>query len=256
GTGTNGGTRMALRQYAVVMALGILIGGVVGGVVVATDLTPIETVDDVLGGEDELAGVGTPSDIGGGTTDGGDGGDGGTPQDSGTATATDTATAASTATATESGDTGGTGGTSGTDTPASTPTETASSGTTDTATSTATVTGDAFSFAIQEITECGDTCRDITAAVTNEQSTEASDVTTFTQIYAGNETTSDAKIYENRQSVGAIPAGETATTTQRVEFTLTEAVKIRDNGGWITIVTKITDADGDTVTVTQRRDVT
>lgn len=239
---------MALTKYGIVMALGILIGVVVGGLAVAADVAPVESIDDALGGEDELAGVGTPADIGVGDSE--DSGDGGTPQDDGTATAT--------ATATDTSDSSDTGGTDATDTPASTPTETAASGATDTATATATASGDnePFSFAIREITQCGDTCRDISAAVTNEQSSDASDVTTFTEIYAGNETTSDAKIYENEQSVGAIPAGETTTTTQRVEFSLTEAVQIRDNGGWITIVTKITDADGDTVTVTQRRDVT
>lgn len=242
---------MALKQYAVVMALGVLIGAVVGGLVVAADVAPVESIDDALGSDDELAGVGTPSDVGvGGTDDGGEE----TPQDD-TAAATATDTAASTPT--DSSDDGGTGET--TDTVAATPTETAASGLTDTATATATdtsvVSGDAFSFAIQEITECGDTCRDITAAVTNEQSGEAGNVTTYTQIYAGNTTSSDARVYENRESIGAISAGETVTTTQRVEFTLTEAVQIRDEDGWITIVTKITDADGDTVTVTQRRDV-
>lgn len=245
---------MALTKYGIVMALGILIGVVVGGAAVAADMPPVESIDDALGGEDELAGVGTPSDIGVGGSEGGD--DDGTSQDGDTAT--DAGTATATDAATDTSDSSDTGGTDATDTPASTPTETAASGTTDTATATATASGDSepFSFAIQEITECGDTCRDITAAVTNEQSSDASDVTTFTEIYAGNETTSDAKIYENEQSVGTISAGETTTTTQRVEFSLTEAVKIRDNGGWITIVTKITDADGNTVTVTQRRDVT
>lgn len=238
---------MALKQYAVVMAFGVLIGMVVGGTVVAADVAPIESIDDAVGDEDELAGVGTPSDIDSGTDDG-------SSQDGDTTTTTDTE--AATATATDTSDSSDAGGTDETDTPASTPTETAASGSTDTATSTAIGNDGPFSFVIQEITQCGDTCRDITAAVTNEQSTEASDVTTFTEIYAGNETSSDTKIYENEQSVGTIPTGETTTTTQRVEFSLTEAVQIRDNGGWVTIVTKITDADGETVTVTQRRDVT
>jgi hypothetical protein len=238
---------MALKDYVIVLALGVLIGAVVGGAVMAADVAPIETIDDVMGSDDELAGIGDGPDVGSDGTDGDseetptDTSDGASPTPTDTATATAADGGAETATATDT----------------ATPTETAAGTSAGTATDTATATaaGDPFSFFITEITNCGDTCRDISAELTNEQSSEAGNVTTYTRIYAGNTTAEDAKVWENRKQFGAMAPGETQQTTQRVEFSLTDAVTINEKDGWVTIVTTINSED-ETMTVTERRKVT
>jgi hypothetical protein len=239
---------MALKQYAVVLALGVLVGMVLGGTVMAMDVAPIETVDDVIGSDDELAGIGDGPDVG--TSEPTDTGGDSTPTDSGTDTGGAT-TDDGTATATPGSD-GGTDTPDSTATPADTATATPGSGST--ATGTATAANSPFSFVVTNVESCGDTCRDITAELTNDQSSAAENVTTFTEMYAGNSTDADDKVWEGRDQFGTLAAGETVETTQRVEFSLNDGIKIRNNGGWVTIVTTIR-SNGETQTVTERRKV-
>lgn len=133
--------------------------------------------------------------------------------------------------------------------PTETPTQTTSGS--DGGTTTADPAPD-FAFAIDRIEECGRTCRDVTSTLTNDGAA-ASDVTVYTRIYAGNGTDGDV-IWEGRERVGALGAGESYTTTERVELSLTDALAVENEGGWITVQTTIQSAEK-TVTVTQRRQV-
>lgn len=108
-----------------------------------------------------------------------------------------------------------------------------------------------FTFAIDRIESCGTTCRDVTSTLTNQQSTDATDVTVETEIYAGNGTDGDP-IWTDTESVGTLAAGDSDTTTKQVDLSLTDAYAIEQNDGWITIETTIT-SDGETVTMTERR---
>jgi hypothetical protein len=110
-----------------------------------------------------------------------------------------------------------------------------------------------FAFAIDEIEQCGSTCRDVTSTVTNQQSSEATGVDVTTDIYAGNGTGGDT-IWSGEESVGALPAGESYTATKRVELGMSDALAVEQNDGWITIETTI-ESDSKTMTITQRRDV-
>lgn len=104
-----------------------------------------------------------------------------------------------------------------------------------------------FSFVITEITECGDTCRDVTVDLTNNQADAATDVSVYTRVFAGNSTAESDKIWEGREVIGRMAAGETVTSTRRVELSFQEAIAVRNNDGWITIVTTV---ESNEVTIT------
>ncbi|MFB6360508.1 MAG: hypothetical protein ABEH59_04215 [Halobacteriales archaeon] len=97
-----------------------------------------------------------------------------------------------------------------------------------------------FTFVIDNIEECGQTCRDVTATLRNNQDDPASGVTVFTRVFAGEDNTAeDDLVWEGKEEVGTIDAGGSHTTTRRVELSLLEANKIQQKGGWITIVTTV-----------------
>lgn len=232
---------MEPREYAVVLALGVLLGVVAGGLVVAFDVQPFETVDDAVG-ENELAGiedgsaVGTESGGGDETATADDGGSTpeGTPtpsSDGGTATAT---AAPDTRTATASG------GGDGTETDAGS------------ATPTATATPAQFAFVVEEITECGRTCRTVTSSVTNDGDETATSVVVETRLYAGNSTAESDRIYTGTEDVGALAAGEAARTTRDVDLSASEALAVDEAGGWVTVET-IVRSDQTTERSTTRR---
>lgn len=227
---------MEPREYAVVLSLGVLLGVVAGGLVVAFDVQPFETVDDAVGGN-ELAGIADGSAVGtesGGetaTADSGGSMSDGTPtpaSDGGTATAT---AAPDTRTATASGGDG---------------TETAAGSATPTATPAQ------FAFVVEEITECGTTCRTVTSSVTNDGDETATGVVVETRLYAGNSTAESDRIYTGIEDVGELAAGETARTTRDVDLSASEALAVDRAGGWVTVVT-VVQSDQTTERSTTRR---
>lgn len=97
-----------------------------------------------------------------------------------------------------------------------------------------------FTFAIDEVAECGLTCRDVTATVTNNQDEEASGVNVYSRIFTGkNNTETDDLVWEGKEDVGSLDAGGAHTSTTRVELSLQDAQKIENNDGWITIQTTV-----------------
>ena len=137
-----------------------------------------------------------------------------------------------------------------TETPTQTPAES------DDGEATATVTPEpepAFAFTIDRIEECGETCRDVTSTLINDGDAAATNVTVYTRIYAGNGTDGDV-VWGGRERVGALDAGDSHTTTERVELSFADALAVESAGGWITVQTTI-QSDEKTVTDTQRRQV-
>lgn len=130
------------------------------------------------------------------------------------------------------------------------PTATTSDGTGTTATETP-----PFSFIIDEIEECGQTCRDVTATLHNTQDETATGVTVFTRVFAGEDNTADEDlVWEGKEEVGTIEASASHTTTRRVELSLQDARKIDQNGGWITLQTSV-QTDDQTVTFSDSEQV-
>lgn len=117
--------------------------------------------------------------------------------------------------------------------------------------------GDAtpFTFSVDGVEECGQTCRDVTATLTNERNETATGVTSYIRIYAGeNNTDPDDVVWEGTVDVGTLEAGASETTTERIELSLGDALEIDQNGGWITIQTTV-ESDDTTVTDEESRQV-
>jgi len=117
----------------------------------------------------------------------------------------------------------------------------------------AAASGSPFTLTVDRIENCGNTCRDVTTTLTNEQSTAAENVTVYTRIFAGNGTDGDV-VWQGVEAVGRLDAGESVTATERIELSYTDGLTVRQHDGWVTIQTTI-QSDGETVTVTKRRQV-
>lgn len=111
-----------------------------------------------------------------------------------------------------------------------------------------------FASTIDSIDKCGETCRDVTATITNQQNETVTGVTVYTRIYAGNSTASGDRIWSGNEQVGTLEANGSYTSTKRVELSLLEARKVQNNDGWITVLTTV-ESDEMTVTFKSRRDV-
>ena len=119
---------------------------------------------------------------------------------------------------------------------------------TDTDGSDTTAPDDPFSFTIDNIEECGETCRDVTATLDNNQNETATDVTIYIRIFAGQDNTdTDDIVWEGTEDAGTMEAGADHTTSERVELSLQDARKIDQEDGWITILTTI-ESDDSTIT--------
>lgn len=111
-----------------------------------------------------------------------------------------------------------------------------------------------FGFEIVDMEECGTTCRDVTVTLHNNQDQSASDVSVTTRIYAGNSTDESDQIWSGDEEIGDMEASGSATRTQRVELSTSEAFDVQRNDGWITIHTTI-ESEESTFTFEDRRNV-
>ncbi|WP_049916474.1 hypothetical protein [Haloferax volcanii] len=111
-----------------------------------------------------------------------------------------------------------------------------------------------FGVVVDDIEKCGQTCRDVTSTITNQQDTDSSGVTVYSRIFVGNDTDPDDEVWRGTQAVGDLAAGESYTTTKRVELSYSEAFAVQQADGWITVQTTI-ETDNRTLTYTEQRDV-
>ncbi|SEA06361.1 hypothetical protein SAMN04488065_1650 [Haloplanus vescus] len=135
--------------------------------------------------------------------------------------------------------------------PTETTTETAAGTGGDNVTTTQPAPSPAFAFTVDQMEECGRTCRDVTSTLTNDGDADASDVTVYTRIFAGNGTDGDV-VWEGQERVGSLNASESHTTTKRVELSLSDAVAVESAGGWVTVQTTV-QSEEKTITFTERR---
>lgn len=112
----------------------------------------------------------------------------------------------------------------------------------------------AFSFEIVAIEECGQTCRDVTVTLYNNQNQTATNVSVDTRIFAGNSTAQGDQIWEDTEDIGTMEPGSSVTRTQRVELSFSQAFAVQQNDGWITVVTTVR-SDQTTITFENRRNV-
>lgn len=112
-----------------------------------------------------------------------------------------------------------------------------------------------FSFTIDSVEECGQTCRDVTATLHNNQNETATGVVVYTRVFAGENTTAeDDRVWQGKEEIGTIAAGASHSSTERVELSLQEANMIQQRDGWITIFTTV-QTDDRTVTFIDSKQV-
>lgn len=113
-----------------------------------------------------------------------------------------------------------------------------------------------FTFTVDDLEECGHTCRDVTATLHNEQEETATGVTVYIRIFAGKDNTdTDDIVWEGSEEVGTLEAGGHHTTTERVELSVRDGWSIEREDGWITILTAV-ETDDRTVTFQDSEQVT
>ncbi|QZY00138.1 hypothetical protein [Halobaculum rubrum] len=165
------------------------------------------------------------------------------------------------------GDTGGGSSDAVTETPASTGTvygdTGGSSGDSDGGSDGETTTSDGttsvesvppYTFVVESIEECGQTCRDVTVQLDNNRNETATGVSVYTRIFAGNSTDSGDMVWEGTRDVGSLAPGASTTETSRVELSYAEGYQIQQADGWITILTTV-ESDDVTITFKERRQV-
>ncbi|WP_058367313.1 hypothetical protein [Haloparvum sedimenti] len=110
-------------------------------------------------------------------------------------------------------------------------------------------TNASFQFTIDEIEECGNTCRDVTATIVNDGGETAEGIVVHTTMYAD-----DDVVWEGTEEIGELPANESYTSTREVDVGYGGGAKIQENDGYVTIETVIEFDDGQEV-FTERRQV-
>lgn len=105
-----------------------------------------------------------------------------------------------------------------------------------------------FSFGVKKIEKCGETCREVTASITNNQNA-SQDVTVRSVIYTDGE-----KIWEGKSDLGTLASGETRTDTKTVKLSYMDAYKVKQNDGKILVKTYVVTEDA-TYVFKERRDV-
>lgn len=109
--------------------------------------------------------------------------------------------------------------------------------------------GSPFRLRITSVEKCGSTCRNVTATLKNRRTADRHDVRVETKVYAA-----DDLLWSGEETVGTLAGKETHTTTKRVKVGFGGAIKIKSNGGYVTIVTIIR-SDVGTTKFSKRRKV-
>jgi len=102
---------------------------------------------------------------------------------------------------------------------------------------------------VERVESCESTCRDVTVTLENTGTRTARDVDARTEILV-----EDDVIWTGNERVGELPAGESYTTTRRVDVGFADALAIRGNDGYVTIRTTVESANA-TTELTERRKV-
>lgn len=96
---------------------------------------------------------------------------------------------------------------------------------------------------------CGTTCRQVTATIHNNGNIDAHNVKVTSTI-----TTGGTVIWEGKESIGTLTPGQIYTTTRTIEVGYWDALKIKQNGGTVTIKTVVT-SDEKTIELSEERKI-
>lgn len=98
---------------------------------------------------------------------------------------------------------------------------------------------------------CGPTCLNVVTVVTNQQTTQVTDVEITAQVFPGyvesaNSATTTA-VYQTEEQVETLAPGERRSIDRSVRWDGAEALSVKDQGGRVTILIEIQSTDTEVV---------
>jgi hypothetical protein len=112
-----------------------------------------------------------------------------------------------------------------------------------------TTTDSEYAFTIERVENCGNTCRDVTARLTNSGGEPRENVRVATTVLADGE-----MLWSGNETVGTLASGQSHVSTERVEVGFSGGLQLRANDGYVTIVTEVRSENG-TTRFSERRKV-
>jgi len=105
------------------------------------------------------------------------------------------------------------------------------------------------SLTVENVSDCGGRCRQVTANLTNVGNETLTNVTAETQVLADG-----SVLWTRTHDFGTLSANESANRTVRIELGLGDVLIVAGNDGWVTIETTVS-WDGGNATFDERRRV-
>lgn len=115
-------------------------------------------------------------------------------------------------------------------------------------------TGQPFVPELENMEECGETCREATVALQNKMAVDAENVVVYVRLYAGDSTDPEEVVWGENRELGTLGAGEVYRETETVDLTPQQANKVRETDGVVTAKATI-ESDQATATFVEQDDV-
>jgi hypothetical protein len=117
-----------------------------------------------------------------------------------------------------------------------------------------TYTGKPFVPELENMEECGETCREATVAMQNAMNVDAENVVVYVRIHAGDSTDPDDVVWAENRNIGTLGAGEVYRETESIDLTPQQANNVREEGGLATVKATV-DSRQATATFVERDNV-
>lgn len=105
-----------------------------------------------------------------------------------------------------------------------------------------------FNLRQQNVTKCGMTCRVVTVTLTNMGNNMAKNISVESRIFAG-----DSHIETRQTTIRRLRPNETVVRTIRIDAGLQDVIRIKQNGGRITVQSTIKSDDHNMTKISQRK---
>ncbi len=107
---------------------------------------------------------------------------------------------------------------------------------------------------LENMEECGETCREATVALQNNMNVNAENVVVYVRLHAGDSTDPDDVVWGENRNIGTLAPGEVYRETETVDLTPQQANKVREEDGIVTAKATV-ESDQATATFVERDNV-
>lgn len=107
---------------------------------------------------------------------------------------------------------------------------------------------------LENMEECGETCREATVALQNNMNVDAENVVVYVRLHAGDSTDSDDVVWAGNRNIGTLAPGEVYRETETVDLTPQQANNVREEDGVVTAKATV-ESDQATATFVERDNV-